>query len=1171
MKRTGTRCLALLLAIFLTCASLPLAGRAAAAESGSAVLLSGGESRDVAVFIPWWGDDVNFRLDHYYAGVKLADAMGGSCRRYLGEEATVDAIADALSSCRVVIISTHGTPGCLTLRTGEGITEEDIADGLARNDAAGPDTWYVSGDCIVRHMDGQEVSADYVSLNACSSMGSAGLAQPLMDAGAELVFGWSRPTTMFHDQLLLGFFTDALIEGKTAAEAFAQAKQQVCRYVLDSNGCQNAAVNAMLENSGSMDWDMWQAHGALTAEEAAAADAAFPIIVSSDDPYPGEAGVQAVQTVTSGWTLPLDAAGRTDIHTWGWRGDYFAAFFPDAVESIALESGELPPGVEIGSRDWTYDPKAATIVDTPCLHGTPTEAGCFEAVLRVTLADGSEELRSAEILIAAKSVQESEEEIVVLPGEDGTVSFSDGHAGEIFRLERVSGQVPPGMTFFSDGGNLRYCGAPLNAGLFAATYRIVTEAGKVIDHTVSIRVPEDYRVTSEDLFLQQDEYHEVYLGFDGADEVLSMEMTGGALPEGMNFGCSISRAPHYYGLPASEGTSRAVFRVVLESGAVLTHTVNTTVYAETESINYYAMDLSLGASVVSAEDYAAWLYRSLSCAEQAGQILTQSPGSTRTTIDLDMDGNADVLMLKKSDGSRVFRQTEESSLTGDDFDLILNAEALGKASLWGVEDGSAGFVKTIRFHLSDNYDLYVAGTQVTSRNREDVLGDGAFSFDGTNTLSVCGSYTASASGTLIENGIDGLIIRTSGNYTLRSWGNVVETDRSLILEGSGRLNLVSDYGSGIVCESSVLTIRNTVVTVQALSGKGITGTGSASVYARVKKSTVSIRSGEGAMDGFWALSLHNCMVTNPLKGGVSTSGSRRCLVDGEGTLLDSAMITPYDTAYALVIDGVQVTERNRGDVLKNGVFSFDGDRTLTIAGSYESATEAVVSSAVSGLVIRASQEAVLRTGDQDGLFLEGNAMLTGEPLTVISGSAMGYGIHLGEEASLTVSGMTLTAQGTLYGIRGAGEGASLAVRSSDVTAVGSKKAAIQAAGGLELVRCYIASPEGGFCGDSGLVTDALGETAKEVVIAAVGADSVSVSGSVLSYSVWLPGSGEAASLVAAWYDADGRMLGCAVQESARDGLKAGTMEVGEEGAEYRLFVPDPDSGAPLCPALSCGK
>ena len=64
-----------------------------------------------------------------------------------------------------------------------------------------------------------------------------------------------------------------------------------------------------------------------------------------------------------------------------------------------------------------------------------------------------------------------------------------------------------------------------------------------------------------------------------------------------------------------------------------------------------------------------------------------------------------------------------------------------------------------------DYDLIVCGTQVTSANAGNVLGDGAFSYNNsTKTLTVKGDCTYDE--TLVENkGIDGLTIKVVADVT----------------------------------------------------------------------------------------------------------------------------------------------------------------------------------------------------------------------------------------------------------------------------------------------------------------------------------------------------------------------------------------------------------------------
>ncbi|MBQ9458671.1 MAG: hypothetical protein IJU66_01920, partial [Oscillospiraceae bacterium] len=75
----------------------------------------------------------------------------------------------------------------------------------------------------------------------------------------------------------------------------------------------------------------------------------------------------------------------------------------------------------------------------------------------------------------------------------------------------------------------------------------------------------------------------------------------------------------------------------------------------------------------------------------------------------------------------------------------------------------------------------------------------------------------------------------------------------------------------------------------------------------------------------------------------------------------------------------------------------------------------------------------------------------------------------------------------------------------------------------------------------------------------------SVSGTTLTGSARLPGSGSG-TVIAAWYDANDRLLGCTVKGVAFSGDAAGqTISVGRGAANYRLFLLD-GSSRPLCPA-----
>ena len=165
--------------------------------------------------------------------------------------------------------------------------------------------------------------------------------------------------------------------------------------------------------------------------------------------------------------------------------------------------------------------------------------------------------------------------------------------------------------------------------------------------------------------------------------------------------------------------------------------------------------------------------------------------------------------------------------------------------------------------------------------------------------------------------------------------------------------------------------------------------------------------------------------------------------------------------YGLRIAGVQVTEENRSDVLENGVFSFDGTKTLTLRGSYrsEEAELKLIESSIDGLIIDVAADTSLTAAGEDsiGLVLGGAATVSG----------MGcLRIEVQSEAALLSGGARLTLRNgalqgkALKGLRGSSTGERLVVDNSNVTLECTEAAVTGFTGGITLVNCDIKSPAG---------------------------------------------------------------------------------------------------------------
>jgi hypothetical protein len=78
--------------------------------------------------------------------------------------------------------------------------------------------------------------------------------------------------------------------------------------------------------------------------------------------------------------------------------------------------------------------------------------------------------------------------------------------------------------------------------------------------------------------------------------------------------------------------------------------------------------------------------------------------------------------------------------------------------------------------------------------------------------------------------------------------------------------------------------------------------------------------------------------------------------------------------------------------------------------------------------------------------------------------------------------------------------------------------------------------------------------------------AVTVSGTELSWSALLPKTGRSTAVVAAWYGADGRLLGAETGTTTANGPASGSLTVAAGAARYKLIILDSTALVPLCEA-----
>ena len=193
----------------------------------------------------------------------------------------------------------------------------------------------------------------------------------------------------------------------------------------------------------------------------------------------------------------------------------------------------------------------------------------------------------------------------------------------------------------------------------------------------------------------------------------------------------------------------------------------------------------------------------------------------------------------------------------------------------------------------EKYGLYVASTQVTSRNRGDILGDGKFSFDGMRTLTMNGDVTLNTPVRLVQNtGVEDLLIDVAGNSTVTQEVGVssviFDLQKNTTIRG-GLLSITANDVAISVKGNSTLTLDSANLYVYAqypLSGN-IVGNDSLSIInSRVEISA----KGSAAIDDFnGGISLTACIIQTPAGGEIVDA----TIEDGNGSQVRNLLIVPY--------------------------------------------------------------------------------------------------------------------------------------------------------------------------------------------------------------------------------------------------------------------------------------
>lgn len=385
------------------------------------------------------------------------------------------------------------------------------------------------------------------------------------------------------------------------------------------------------------------------------------------------------------------------------------------------------------------------------------------------------------------------------------------------------------------------------------------------------------------------------------------------------------------------------------------------------------------------------------------------------------------------------------------------------------------------------YDLTICGKQVTNKNADDVLGNGAFSYDAeTNILTVSGDASSRC---VIANSIDGLTVNVVNDVKFEGYCDFYA---NTTLTGTGKLSLETETDCTLfVGQDATLTIDE--MYIESSGRQGLRGSSNSSLIVRNSTIHATSTDTEGAFRYFTNITLEGCEITLPKYGKVD--GGK--IVDAEGNAATEVWIKPFLVEYGLTICGTTVTNENAADVLGDGAFRYDNKtKTLYVKGD-ASATgyNNVISNrnGLNGLTIYVANDVTLSAAINVIEAAYGNSATITGPGKLTLKSEDGGGIYC-STSDVTIDDMDIDITGC-NGFRGNGaatRGNNFVVRNSRVYIDSSESATTDI--DLTLEGCAISTPEGGRV-ENGHIVDSQGNVALEALIEPV----------VEKYDLWICG------------------------------------------------------------------
>ncbi len=390
--------------------------------------------------------------------------------------------------------------------------------------------------------------------------------------------------------------------------------------------------------------------------------------------------------------------------------------------------------------------------------------------------------------------------------------------------------------------------------------------------------------------------------------------------------------------------------------------------------------------------------------------------------------------------------------------------------------------------IDQNYDLEIAGTQVTCANASDIRGDGVFSYDPTeNKLTVSGNCTT-AEHITVWNNISGLTLYVAEDSRFTTSDNTIAAGKNMTITGPGKLTLNSTATNGItVYNGATVTIDHAVIETIGCDIGALAGGQPALI---VNTSEVHV---DGNVENFKSITITGCTISVP-NNAVNKNGS---IYESNGSTL-AASVAIDVLKYDLRVAGVRVTSANAPDILGDGNFIYDAaENKLTVQGYCERAEGIIIWNHIPGLTVYNRYARTLSTSD-NVIATDADMTLTGPgKLTLASSSVNGILVYDGATLNIENANLEISGNQGIYGLNHAG----LNIRNSTIRIASQNKAVYGFDKGLTFFNCEINEPAGAKV-KNGAIVETGGADAKEVTIGAP---------EYTSYGIWINGNSVSSS------------------------------------------------------------